>query len=141
MFFGSQLQLYANGNIRPMRFLTGVAGAGNAGLAVEASASTQILLGISGRNTRWGAGHPADDGFIAVAGMPVPYFGPGMRCKLTLGGTVSSILVPLTSDSAGRGIAQAPSNGTTCWYGAVACQTGVENENIDVIVMSPSPTV
>ncbi len=139
MFPLSQIELTANGNVRPNRFITGVAGAGNFLLAVEATASTQMILGVSESGTRGPGG--VDDTYIAIAGEHLPYRGPLQVGELILGGAVTSILVPLTSDGAGAGIAQAPADGTTCWYGAIALRTGTTNDIIPVWVMPPTPTV
>jgi hypothetical protein len=141
MNFLAQIPLEADGNVRPMRLLTTVSGNGNGQLAVEATASTQILIGVSERWTRNPPGSASDDGFIAIDGEKLPYRGPGQRARLILGNTVSNVGVLLTSDSAGRGIPQAPSNGTTCYYGAMALETGLVNENVDVLVLFPTPTV
>jgi len=133
--------LTANGNVRENRFLTFVSGSGNFRLAVEATASTQPLFGVSGSGTRGPARDVDGDTYLAVAGDPIPYTGPLQFGALKLGGTVSNANVLLTSDSAGRGIAQAPSNGTTCYYGAIALEAGVENDVIEVYVLPPTPTV
>jgi hypothetical protein len=129
----------ANGNIRPNRFLTGVTGNGNFLLVVEATASTQFLVGVSQSGTRGPGG--VDDTYIAIAGEPCPYYGPLSIGELLLGGTVSDMRVLLSSDASGRGVATAPADGTTTYYGAIALQAGVSGDIIPVYVLPPTPTV
>lgn len=131
----------ANGNISPRRFLTTVTGAGNGDYVVQASASTAMIWGVSYDATKYPPGSPADNGFLCTAGEPCPYHGFGQMCQLDIGGTVSNVGVPLTSDGNGKGIAQAPADGTTCWYGAIALQTGVDGDTINVVTLAPTPTV
>lgn len=143
MFPATQIPLTANGNVRPGRFLTGVTGNANFLLAVEATASTQFLLGVSERYPRGpsdGQGG-SNELYVAVAGEHIPYRGPLQIAELLLGGTVSNMNVPLTSDGSGRGVALAPADGTTTWYGAVALQAGVENDYVPVYVLPPTPSV
>ena len=143
MFPATQIPLTANGNIRPGRFLTTVSGAGNFNLTVEATASTAIILGVSERYARG----PADgqggsnELYVAIAGEEVPYRGPLQMAELLLGGTVTDQGIPLTTDSSGRGVADAPTDGTLLWYGAIALRSGVENDYIPVYVLPPTPTV
>lgn len=136
MFPLTQIPLTANGNIRPGRFLTGVSGNGNFRLAVEATVSTALILGVSERGTRGPAG--VDETYIAIAGEEIPYRGPLQIAELLLGDTVSNMNVLLTTDNAGRGVPLAPSDGTTTYYGAIALQAGLVNEYIEVYVL---PTV
>lgn len=136
-----QVTYIANGNISPRRFLTTVTGNGNADKVVQASASTAILVGVSFDATRYPPGSPADDGYLAIAGEQCPAHTAGHICNLDIGGTVSNAGVLLTSDANGKGIAQAPADGTTCYYGAMARQTGVSGDTIKVVVLAPTPTV
>ena len=132
----------ANGNISPRRFITGVSGAGNGDNVVQATAATQVMLGVSNDATRYPPGSPADDGFVAIAGEPLPYYGPGMMCRLDIGGTVDgSTGWLLTSDGSGKGLATAPANGVSNFYGAYALETGVSGDNIRVVVLAVTPTV
>ena len=140
MFF-TQPNLTANGNIRGNRFLTGVSGNGNFRLAVEATASTQLLLGVSESGERGPAMFSDGGTYLAIAGDSIPYRGPLQFAALKLGGTVSNANVPLTSDSSGRGVAQAPSDGTTTYYGAIALEAGVEDDVIEVYVLPSMATV
>ena len=135
----TQIPLTANGNIRPNRFLTSVSGSGNFLLVVEATASTQFIVGVSSDGTRGPGG--VDDTYVAIATEPVPYRGPLQIANLMLGGTVTNMGVPLASDASGRGVATAPADGTTTWYGAIALQSGVANDVIPVYVLPPTPTV
>lgn len=142
MFGSPQTQpgLTANGNVRPNRFITTVSGNGNFRLAVEATAATQTILGISGNETRYAPNSPGDDGFIAIAGEMLDYFAFGTIGLLVLGGTVSDMGVPLSADSQGRGVATVPVNGTSNCYGAIALAAGLINETIPVWVLPPSFT-
>lgn len=141
MYGMTQPPLLANGNIAPSRFVTTVTGAGNGGKAVQASASTAIIIGVSEAWTRFPPGSPSDDGFIAIADESLAYRGPGSICKLELGGTVSDAGVLLTTDADGKGIAQAPADGVTAYYGAMALETGVSGDKVRVVVLAPTPTV
>jgi hypothetical protein len=141
MFYGTQAPFLADGNVSPSRFITTVTGAGNAGKAVQASASTAIIVGISESWRRHPPGSPSDDGFIAIAGESLSYRGPGTIARLKLGGTVSNAGILLTTDGSGQGIAQAPADGTTAYYGAMAMDTGVSGDFIRVVVLAPTPTV
>lgn len=140
MFPLTQIPLSANGNIRPNRFITSVSGNGNFCLAVEATAATQTIFGVSGNETRYAPGSPGDDGFIAIAGEHLDYFGPLQIGQLVLGGTVSDMGIPLTSDSAGRGVATAPVDGTSNRYGAIALRPGLVGETIPVYILPPEFT-
>ena len=141
-YFAPQAGKKANGNVRPRRFLTVVSGAANADYLVEATAASQLLIGVSSDATRYPPGSPADDGFVAIAGEPLPYHGPGHMCQLDLGGTVDGTTGwLLTSDGSGLGVATAPSDGTTRYYGALALRSGISGDTIDVVVLAPTPTV
>ncbi len=139
----TQIPLTANGNVRPGRFLTSVTGNANFLLAVEATASTQFLLGVSERYVRG----PADgqggsnELYIAIAGEELPYRGPLQIAELLLGDTVDNMGVLLTTDSSGRGVPDAPTDGTVCYYGAIALQAGLVNEYVPVYVLPPTPSV
>lgn len=129
------------GNISPSRFLTVHTTSPN--VCLQASASTAIIIGISGKDTRYPPGSPADDGYHrTTADNDVTIHGPGQRCSLKLGVTaVTDLSVPLTSDASGQGIPQAPANATTCWYGALPLELGAAGDTIEVLVLPPTPTV
>ena len=135
----TQMPLVANGNVRPGRFLTLVDGNANFGLCVEATNKNQLLVGISERWTRYAtaaSGSPTyDDGFIAVAGENCSYRGPMQIAELLLGDTVSNPNIPLTTDNAGRGVPDDPTDGTLVYYGAIALKPGLVNEYVPVWVM------
>lgn len=141
MFPSTQIPLTANGNIPPRRFITSVSGNANFGLAVLATASTAIILGVSADATRNAPGSAGDDGYLAIAGEELPYHGPLQIANLDIAGTVSNMGVLLTTDGSGKGVATAPSDGTTTYYGAVALRAGVSGETIPVFVLPPTPTV
>lgn len=134
----SLMPLVANGNVRPNRFLTLVAG--TFGAAVEATAATQILVGVSADGGRYAPGSPGDDGFIAIAGEGLDYVGPLQTANLKLGGTVSDATILLTTDANGCGVASAPSAGTTKYYGALALRAGAADDVIPVWVLPPIVT-
>lgn len=124
----------AGGNISPKRFCTLVAGVPNQ--VVQASNKNQILVGISGANTRYTPGSPADDGFHAIAGEPVTLYGPFQRCLLKLGVTaVTDMTVLLTTDASGQGVPTAPVAGTVCYYGALPLRLAAAGADIPVIVL------
>ena len=138
MFPLSQINLTAGGNITECRFLTTVSGNGNFRKAIQAVSSTALILGVSERGTRGPARDVDGTTYLCIAGDPIPYRGPLQVASLMLGGTVSDMGVPLTSDASGRGIAQAPADGTTTYYGAIALQPGIVGDIADVYVL---PTV
>lgn len=141
-------QFTAAGNIRPNRFLVGAgSGNGNFQKVIEATGSTVMLVGVSQSGVR--GPQPAGDStgstnnttYLAVSGNSVPVSTALMEGDLLLGDTVNDFRIPLTSDGSGRGIPQAPANGTTCWYGAIALEPGVSGDVIKVWVLPPCPTV
>jgi hypothetical protein len=140
--FLHQIPLVANGNIRPGRFLTGVAGTNY--VCVEAADDTIPCLGVSARWTRYAAGDPADDGYHAIAGEQVSYAGPLQRGEVLLGTDVTDLTVPLvavTDGTHGAGCAApAPSSGTDVfWLAALPEKLGVDGEYIPVLVLPPTP--
>lgn len=137
--FVSTPNLTAGGNISPARFIT--LDTSTFQYALQASAATQFLVGVSANQTRYAPGSPADDGYCAIAGESLRYHAAGQIGWLKLGGTVSNPRVLITTDSSGQGVATAPSDGTTVYYGAMALRAGVSGEFIPVWVLSPAPTV
>lgn len=135
----TQPNLTAGGNVSPMRFLK--FDGTNFHRAIQATGVTVPLIGISERNTRYTPGSPSDDGFIAIVDEMLPYRGPMQMASLTLGGSITTQNTPLTSDGSGKGIAQAPADGTTAWYGAFAMASGSADQVITVYILPPTPTV
>ena len=135
----TQPNLTAGGNIAPKRFLK--LDGTNFQQAIQATNASVPLIGVSDRYTRFPPGSPSDDGYIAVSGDALAYRGPLSMALLTLGGTVTTMNTPLTADADGKGVAQAPADGTTAWYGAFALQDGVAGDDILVYVLPPTPTV
>lgn len=133
MFPLARPNLTANGNVRPGRFITSVSGNGNFLLAVEATASTAPIFGVSARGTRGPAG--VDETYCAIAGESLPYHGQGEIAELLLGASVTNMGVPLTTDNQGRGTPLAPTDGTTTYYGAIPLRPGLINEYIPVWVL------
>lgn len=131
----------ADGNIGPCRFLTTVSGTTKFQKVVQASDSTKIIVGVSGRNVRYAPGSPGDDGFNVIAGEELnDARGPFQEATLKLGGTVNNQGQLLTTDASGQGIAADPTNGTVTWFGALALQQGVSGDFIPVFVLAPTPT-
>lgn len=141
MFPATQIPAVANGNILPGRFLTGVAGPGNFLLMVQASSPAEPIFGVSGRHTRGPSGTVNGDTFNAIAGDSLSYHGPLQIAELELGGNVTNMNVLLTTDAQGRGVALAPADGNTRYYGAIALRSGSTGEFIPVYVLPPTPTV
>lgn len=127
----TQPPMTAGGNVAPKRFITPSTTAGKT--AVQASAASQLLIGVSEMWTRYPPGSPSDDGYVAVSTEPLPYRGPLQIASLTLGGTVSNPATPLTTDANGKGVAASTGN----YVGALALELGVSGEDIDVYVLPP----
>lgn len=136
--------LTAQGNISPRRWITSHATIFQG--AIHPTASTNVaqpLLGISEAWTRFPPGSPADDGYIAIAGEPLSYRGPGQIALLEIGSTAVTVPnVLLTTDTNGRGTPLAPVAGTVTQYGAVALRaaaaaSGSVYESIPVYILSP----
>lgn len=132
-----QIPLTANGNVSPRRFIVPVASAGNGQRAVQASGSTLPYLGISQDWTRFPPGSAADDGYIAIAGEPLPYAGPGMTTNLDIGATCANCTVPVKSDGSGKGTPMLLTGTTAEWVGALLWRTAVADEVVPVLVLSP----
>jgi len=134
------LLFQANGNVRPSRVVTGVTGAGNGGLCVEASVAGTIPgLGISGEWTRFPGGSPADDGYHAIATEPCTVHGPGSKVNAVAGAAITDTRLPLTFDNQGRVVtATVGTGGTDTWCIAWPTRTAVgAGEKIEVIVVQP----
>lgn len=132
-----QIPLTANGNVSPCRFIVPVASAGNGQRAVQASGSTLPYLGISQNWTRFPPGSAADDGFVAVAGENLAYAGPNMTADLYLGATCANCTIPVKSDGSGKGTPMLTTGTTAEWVGALLWRTGVTDEIVPVLVLSP----
>jgi hypothetical protein len=125
--------LQANGNIKPCRFVkrdTTTSG----GYALQAAASTDKVLGVSGPSQRFFPYAAIQDGFHAIkgenctiymSGNPPP---DGSNIMLQLGGTVTNG-DSLTSDSDGQGVT---TTSGSAWAGAVALASGVSGDRIPV---------
>lgn len=122
--------LNATGNVSPCRFVKLDTSADGSCAAAGANEAT---IGISGDGSRIAPGTPGDDGFIAVAGETVGAFGPGRKCLLELGGTVTRG-DRLRSGSGGVGVAAATTGTTLQEVGARALQSGVSGQRILVLV-------
>lgn len=133
----THISLVANGNVSPARFIAPVVSSTGGAKGVQASDPTVLILGVSYNETRFPPNSPADDGYCAIAGENLPYHGPGEICGLILGGTVSSANVPLTTDSAGKGVTVDTTAATLIWVGAISLQAGVSGDEVMVYVLSP----
>lgn len=132
----------AGGNVARCRFISRHSTGFNT--VIQASAATQLLVGISADWTKYPPGSVSDtaiSGLHAQTGDQVSYHGPLQMCLLELGGTVSDPRIPLTSDADGKGVATAPSDGTTVYYGALPLEAGVSGDKIKVWVLPPTITV
>lgn len=123
--------LTATGNVSPCRFVKLGVAADETGTAAGAN---EAVIGISGDGSRNAPGTAGDDGFIAVAGETIPVFGPGRKCLLELGGTVTRG-DRLKSGAAGVGVAAATTGTTRQECGAVALQSGVSGQKVLVVII------
>ncbi|MBN2321291.1 MAG: DUF2190 family protein [Acidobacteria bacterium] len=89
------------------------------GTTVPAAASTDFIFGVS-------------TGIDVSAGEPCDVQHDG-RADLKLGGNVTRGQL-LTSDSEGRGVPAAPAAGVNARHGALALESGVENDIIPVLL-------
>jgi hypothetical protein len=92
---------------------------GNDGTTAPAAASTDSIFGVS-TNIDVAAGEPCDVQHTGIA-------------DLKLGGNVTRGQL-LTSDSDGRGVAAAPAAGVNARVGAMALESGVENDVVPVLL-------
>lgn len=138
MFPSTQPIYAANGNVSPCRFITPVVSSTGGAKAVQASAATQLLVGVSGELTRFAPGGPADDGYCAIAGEPLTYHAAGQVCNLTLGGTVTNANALLTSDADGKGVVVDDTADTKIFIGALGLAPGVAGDKIPVWVLFPT---
>jgi hypothetical protein len=122
----------AAGNITPMSFVTQATATDNQ--FNLATGTSLLLVGISGKGTRYPPYANLDDGNIAVAGENFPlYRSPhDEEAQLILGGTVTAG-DELTSDGSGHGITASSTN----QVGAQAMQSGVSGGIITVRLLSP----
>lgn len=124
---GGSYSLLPGGNISPSRFVkTGT----TQGTAVQCSAVTDHIYGISQPGTRNYPLTGLDDGYAGISGDgAINIFGPGDdACPLAIGGTVAYGDY-LTTDSNGRGVTSTTNKDNV---GAVAMQAGVSGDIIKV---------
>ena len=124
---GGSYSLLPGGNISPSRFVkTGT----TQGTAVQCSAVTDHIFGISQAATRNYPWSVTDDGYAGIAGDgAINIYGPGDdSCLLAIGGTVSYGDY-LTTDSNGRGVTSTTNKDNV---GAQAMQAGVSGDLIKV---------
>lgn len=143
MTYLHSIPLVANGNVRPNRFITFVAGTPS--VAVEAPDASTPVAGVSEAWKRFPPNSPSDDGFIAIAGEDLPYHGPLQRAQVLLGTAVTDMTKPLvayTDGTYGAGAAKPASfaggQTTGIWLAAIPERLGVAGEIIPVLVLSPT---
>lgn len=132
MFPITNIHFAANGNVRPCRFVAPAGGS----LGVEASDPTLPILGLSYEETRYPPNSPADDGFVAIAGEPLPLLGPGQVGNVVLGDTVAAN-DPCTTDNQGRAIPVDTTATTKIWVAGFALVAGVVGDKVPFYVTSP----
>lgn len=126
---GQILSYVANGNIKPCRAVRLDTSA--EGKVITGSATNQKIIGVSQEGSRRAPGSDSDDGYCAKAGENVKVYGPGSRCLLALGGTVT-IDDRLECDSDGAGVTTTTDNEAIF---ARALQSGVSGQQIMVEVI------
>lgn len=138
----SWLNLTANGNVRPCRVIVGVVGAGNALKGIEATGATLVPFGISREFKKYVPGSPADAGYIATSGDPLPLVQPGDIGNAYCGAAITDPRLPLVSDSTGRVISLPAATGSTnrarFWtIGFPRNTTLAADEKVEVLVTYP----
>lgn len=115
----------AGGNISPSRFVK-ITATGT----VSQTGDAEICDGISQAGTRRVALDGLDDGYAAIAGYDIEYFGDNAECLLELGGTVT-IGQRIESDADGKGVA---STADGAEYGATCLKAGISGDLVPVRV-------
>lgn len=121
----------AGGNINPCRFVKMDAAANE---VAQASAATDVTIGITADYQKahpvTGASdvHAAEHDAVAV-------FMEGATPLLELGSGGCSVGTLLVADSNGKGVAAAGSGTALQWIGAIALESGAENEFVRVKVI------
>lgn len=117
----------AGGTIRPSRFVK--LSTTQDSRVLEADAGEKVF-GISQEGTRYVPWSALDDGNAAIVDEHLRVYGPGARCYLQAGGTVTAG-DRLKSDADGKGVT---ASADTEEYGAIAIDSGVDGELIKVLV-------
>ena len=117
----------AGGNIRPSRLLK-IGSADNT--VVEATAATDVVIGISAPWTRQAPYGSLDDGFHAIAGENVTMYGSGEIAPLIAGSGGMARGARITSDANGQGVAASATNGAI----GVALQTVAAGQKAEVLI-------
>lgn len=119
----------ASGNINPCRFVKIVTTVDDT--VAEASADTDVILGVSGTDTRRIPYTGLDDGLHAVAGEPCAVWVPSSEgVLLDIGGTVAAGDY-LTATTGGKGITTTTDKKKV---GAIALESGANGDRIRVRV-------
>lgn len=119
--------LQAGGNIRPCRLLK-IGAADN--LVIEATAATDVIIGVSAPWTRQAPYGSLDDGFHAIAGEPVEIYGQGEIAPVIAGSGGMARGGRITSDGNGQGVAASAGNGSV----GVALQTVAAGTKGEVLI-------
>ena len=133
------LNLMANGDIRPCRFVKMDTTSAKDHMALEADTNEKVV-GISDDGTNYAplTGLPGGATITALAAEADQHFkahGMGTHgCLLELGGTVTAGDY-IKSDADGKGTTIATTGTTLQRYGAFALESGVDGEMIPVIVI------
>ena len=128
-------KLVAGGDIRPSRFFKLSGSADKTILEADANERT---LGISTDATR-DAPQTGSSALAAASGEPMAVNMPGVVCKLQLGSGGATRGNMLKADADGKGVESATTGTTLQWVGAIALESGSEDELIDVLVVQPMP--
>ncbi len=127
-FFATLPGFTAAGDIYGARFVVG----SGVRTVVQAANATTRLWGVVKDFTRYAPGSPADDGKHAVSGESVSLIPPGAIAALILGSGGATAHNSLVSDTAGKGIVAATTGTVLEYVGAIALQTGVAGDKIEV---------
>lgn len=126
-------RLVAGGNINPCRFVKMSTAADDRCLECDAN---EAPIGISYPEGRYA---PQSDivvtNYHAIAGDSVGLYGDGDQCLLELGSGGATRGGRLKADADGKGVAIATTGTTIQNFGAIALESGSENEKIRVFVL------
>lgn len=115
----------AGGNISPSRFVK-ITATGT----VSQTGAGEVCDGISQEGTRRVALDGLDDGYAAIAGYDIEYYGDNAECLLELSGTVT-IGQRIKADTNGTGVASTADGEE---YGAICLKAGVSGDLVIVRV-------
>ena len=125
--------MVSGGDVRPSRFIKVSTAADYTCLEADAN---EAVIGISTNATR-DAPIPNADTDAAEAGDDLHYHPIGSVCQLELAGTVTRG-DEIKSDADGKGVVRATTGTTLQNFGAIALESGVSGEFIQVLVVRGS---